>query len=56
MSTTYRQSRSIEASIIDFLKINFDTDWNNVNIEKSFARVYTIDLPVVYVTNILLRN
>ena len=49
MATTYRQSRSIEASIIDFLTTNFDADWTGVSIEKSFARVYSIDLPVVCV-------
>ena len=49
MSTTYRPSRNIEASIIDFLQTNFDTDWSNVNVEKGFSRAYEIDLPVVAV-------
>jgi len=56
MATTYRPSRSIEASIIDFLTTNFDADWNNVNIEKSFARVYSIDLPVVCITTNVTRH
>ncbi len=43
----YRESRNIEASIIDFLKINLAIDWTNVNCEKSFARIYTISLPSV---------
>ena len=43
----YRQSRCIEGSIIDFLQENFDNDWTGVSVEKSFARVYSIDLPVI---------
>jgi len=49
MATTYRQTRNIEASLIDFLTTHFDEDWSNVNVEKGFARVYDIDLPVVAV-------
>ena len=45
----YRKSRSIEASIIDFLTTHFNADWTGVSIEKSFSRVYSINLPVVCV-------
>lgn len=38
----YRRTRNIEASIIQFLQTNFDADWGNVEITKTFARVYGI--------------
>ncbi len=41
---SYRKTRNIEASIIQFLQTNFDADWGNVEITKTFARVY--ELPV----------
>ena len=44
---TYRQSRNIEASIVDALTANFVADWSGVNVEKTFARIYEISLPSV---------
>jgi len=44
---SYRVSRDIEASLIDYLTTNFSADWSGVNVEKSYARVYGIDLPTV---------
>ena len=46
---TYRTSRNLEASLIDFLTTNFNADWTNVSVEKSFARVYDINLPTICV-------
>lgn len=43
----YRPSRNIEASIIDFLKPKFQTDWSSENVEKSFARIFSISLPSI---------
>jgi len=40
----YRASRNIEASFIDFLTTNFALDWTDVTVEKSFARVYKIEM------------
>jgi len=49
----YRTSRNIEASIIDFLKENFDDDWTGISVEKSFARIYDITLPSICIrTNV----
>lgn len=46
----YRQSRNIEASVIDYLNAELVlANWTNVTVEKSFARVYDIELPVVCV-------
>ena len=46
---TYKVSRNIEASIIDYLTSYLESGWTNINIEKSFARIYTISLPSVCV-------
>lgn len=46
---TYRISRNLEASIIDFLTTKFDADWSGVSIVKTFNRAYDVDLPVVCV-------
>ena len=43
----YRQSRNIESSIIDFLTTQCLADGWNLSIEKTFARVYTMDLPSI---------
>lgn len=43
----YRESRNIEASLIDYLKTELEASWNNINVEKTFARVYNISLPTV---------
>ena len=39
---SYRRTRNIEASIIEFLEGHLDTDWGNIEVEKNFARVYQI--------------
>ena len=43
----YRISRNIEASSIDYLKSNLQTDWNIDRVEKTFSRIYKIELPSV---------
>lgn len=45
----YRTTRNIEASIIEHLKDSLESAWTNVNIEKSFAKIYTLSLPSVCV-------
>ena len=45
----YRPTRNQEASIIDYLKTNFDEDWSNISVEKSFSKVYDQTLPVICV-------
>lgn len=44
---TYRQSRNIEASIIDKLTADFLADWSGISVEKTFARIYDISLPSI---------
>lgn len=47
---TYRQSRNIEASIIEFLVSELvSASFTNVNVEKAFAKVYELDLPTILV-------
>lgn len=46
MSTSYRYSRNIEASIIDQFTTWFTADWTGVDCVKTFANV-TEDLPTV---------
>ena len=46
---TYRISRNIESSIIDYLIDELASSWSNVNVEKTFARVYELSLPTVCV-------
>jgi len=43
----YRISRNIEASIIDYLKSEFITDWGSNNVEKTFTRIYDIEVPSI---------
>ena len=43
----YRKSRAIEASIIDYLKNELQSQWNDIKVEKTFARIYKISLPSV---------
>lgn len=44
----YRQSRNIEASLIDYIKAELEeANWTNINVEKTFAKVYSISLPTV---------
>jgi len=46
----YRISRNMEASLIDYIKDELaSASWNNVNVEKTFAKVYDIDLPTICV-------
>lgn len=45
----YNISRNIEASIIDHLTSELASSWSDVNVEKSFARVYDLSLPTVCV-------
>jgi len=40
----YRISRNLEASIIDFLENNLDSDWGNVDVVKTFAEVYGVNM------------
>lgn len=43
--TTYRPSRNLEATLIEKIEtILSDNDWDNVSVEKSFARVYEIPM------------
>jgi hypothetical protein len=48
---TYRESRNIEASTIEFIEhILEENDYTDVRIEKTFSRVYDLpDLPVICV-------
>lgn len=41
---SYRRSRNIEASIIQYLQTEIDNDWNNITVEKTFSRVYQIPM------------
>lgn len=43
----YRESRNIEASVIDYLTTELEASWTNIRVEKTFARIYDIDLPAV---------
>jgi len=47
---TYRPTRNIKASIIQYLEAELASAWSNVNVEEDFARVYTISLPVICIT------
>ena len=46
---TYRASRDIEASIIDFLEDELTSDWNSVSVVKTFQKVTTQNLPAICV-------
>ena len=48
---TYRTTRNIEASVIDFLKSILESTWTDVNVEKSFAKIYEIALPSICVSS-----
>ena len=43
----YRISRNLEASFIDYLKTNLQIDWNIGRVEKTFAKIYDIELPSI---------
>lgn len=47
---TYRESRNIEASVIDWLdEILKEHNWTDIRIEKVFANVYKSELPAILV-------
>lgn len=43
----YRNSRNLELSIIQYTETQLAGSWSNVTVEKSFARCYSISLPVI---------
>jgi hypothetical protein len=45
----YRITRNIEASFIEAIQTLVNADWTGVTVEKSFARVYDIKVPVICV-------
>jgi len=46
----YRENRNLEASLIDYFRTALTTDgWNNVNLEKVFARVSEKNLPIILI-------
>ena len=45
MSTTYRVTRNIEATLIEYIEAQLTAgSWTNIEVEKSFARVYDIEV------------
>lgn len=44
---SYRKSRSIEASLIDYLTTELEASWSNISVEKTFAEIKKISLPSV---------
>lgn len=46
---TYRKSRALEASIIDFLDTELSASFSGISVEKTFSRIYSISLPSVCV-------
>jgi len=47
---SYRISRNLEASFIEYIEEKLNATgigWSNIKIEKSFARVYDLDLPAI---------
>lgn len=49
----YRESRNLEASLIDYVVAQLTADgWTNIRTEKSFAKVYDGELPCICI-NIL---
>lgn len=44
---TYRTSRNIEASFVDYLKTEIDASWSNIQVEKVFSRIYELALPAI---------
>ncbi len=43
----YRQSRDIEASLIDYLTTELEASWTDINVVKTFVEVKTLSLPSV---------
>ena len=56
MATTYRITRNIEASFIDFITFSVNTDWSGINVEKTFARVYDLELPTICVRDVFCKS
>jgi hypothetical protein len=46
---TYRTTRNIEASIIEHLQDSLESTWTDVHVEKSFAKIYKMELPSICV-------
>ncbi len=47
---TYRITRNLEASIIDYIKDELIAGaWNNISVEKTFARIYDLPVPGICV-------
>ena len=49
MSNSYRPSRDIEASTIDFLTAALGVSWSAVSVVKTFQRAYDAELPCICV-------
>lgn len=45
----YRESRNIEASLIEYIETQINASWDNINTINQFERAYDIELPVVAV-------
>ncbi len=43
----YRESRNIEASLIDYLTTELEANWTNIGVEKTFAEIKEIEIPSV---------
>ena len=46
---TYRQTRNIEASVIDYIRSQMTGSWSNIEIAKTWDSVRDFSLPVVLV-------
>ena len=46
---SYRTSRNLEATIIQYIEDQLAGDWTNVAVEKTFAKVEPSNLPVICV-------
>lgn len=53
MANTYRISRNVEASLIDYIKTEFQADWNSDNVEKVFERMYGLEMPSICIRCLL---
>lgn len=50
MSTTYRISRNIEASLIDYINAQLAlATWTGITVEKTFSKCYDCDVPIICV-------
>jgi hypothetical protein len=45
----YRISRNIEASFIDYITAEINASWTGVSVEKSYTRIYELDVPGIWV-------